>query len=277
MDYFRLHIKNIGDRFVPEVLIAQLAELGFESFEEGDDDLSAYIQKSDFDFDKILEVENFSLLNETGDIEKELIKSQNWNEVWESNYEPVTIGNCQIRASFHDVDPNAKYQIELNPKMTFGTAHHETTALMISYVLDNDFEGKTVLDMGSGTAVLAILAAMKGAKSGVAIDNDPNAFENAPENTELNNITNVEVVLGDAANLKDYKSFDIVFANINKNILLNDIKHYSKVMEPASRIFFSGFYQEDLKDIENECSKHGLAFVGKREKNNWLAAEFVKQ
>ena len=148
---------------------------------------------------------------------------------------------------------------------------------MISYILDNDFEGKTVLDMGSGTAVLAILAAMKGAESGVAIDNDPNAFENAPENTELNNIKNVEVVLGDATNLKDYKYFDIVFANINKNILLNDIKHYSKVMEPGSRIFFSGFYQDDLSDIENECNKNGLTFVSKRENNNWLAVEFVKQ
>ncbi len=164
MDYYRIHITNIGDRFIPEVLIAQLADLGFESFEEGEDELSAYIQEPDFDFGKILEVENFRMLNETGDIEKEFIKSQNWNEVWESNYDPVTIGDCQIRASFHEVDNNARYQIELNPKMTFGTAHHETTALMISYILDNDFEGKTVLDMGSGTAVLAILAAMKGQK-----------------------------------------------------------------------------------------------------------------
>jgi ribosomal protein L11 methyltransferase len=131
--------------------------------------------------------------------------------------------------------------------------------------------------MGSGTAVLAILAAMKGAKSGLAIDNDPNAFENAPENVELNNITNIEVVMGDAATLKGYKSFDIVFANINKNILLNDIKHYSKVMQPGARIFFSGFYQDDLGDIENECKIYGLAFMGKREKNNWLAVEFVKQ
>lgn len=277
MDYYKISFKNLSDRFIPEILVAQLAEIGFESFEEEEDKLIAYIQAPDFNQENMQQIEGIRSLEESGDIEKEFIKAQNWNAVWESNYDAVTIQNCHIRAPFHDPDKNAEFNILLNPKMAFGTAHHETTAMMIEFVLNSDCTGLKILDMGSGTAVLAILAAMKGALKLTAIDNDKWAFQNANENIKLNDIHNIEVVMGDASILKNYGIYDVIFANINKNILLNDIKYYSEVLKDDGSIYFSGFYENDLDDIKQECSKNALVFVKYLSNNNWCAAKFVKQ
>jgi len=277
VDYYKITFKNLKDRFIPEILVAQLAEIEFESFEESEDVLAAYIQVPDFSMESMLQIENIKTLFESNDLEKELIKGQNWNAVWESNYDAVTIENCHIRAPFHEPNTDAEFNILLNPKMAFGTAHHETTAMMIEFVLNSDCEGLKILDMGSGTAVLAILASMKGAQSVKAIDNDEWAFQNAIENLNLNDIQNVEAVLGDASDLQNFDTFDSIFANINKNILLNDIKHYSKVLKNDGKIYFSGFYENDLEDIKQECLNNGLIFVKHLCKNNWTAAEFVKQ
>lgn len=277
MDYYKIQFKNLKDRFLPEILIAQLAEIGFESFEEEEDKLIAYIQSPDFSLETLLSVESFRTLDESGDLSKEFIKAQNWNAVWESNYDAVTIGSCHIRAPFHEIDDSAEFNILLNPKMAFGTAHHETTAMMIEFVLNMDCSGKRFLDMGSGTAVLAILASMKNANEVIAIDNDEWAYPNAVENCELNEINNVESVLGDASNLKNYDSFDVILANINKNILLRDIKYYSQVLKNGGEIYFSGFYKKDLEDIKKECSENGLSFVNFQSKNKWVAAKFAKQ
>lgn len=277
MDYFKITFKNLKDRFIPEILVAQLAEIEFESFEEGEDVLTAYIQAPDFNLESLLQIDSIKELNESNDLEKELIKAQNWNAVWESNYDSVTIENCHIRAPFHEVNTNAEFNILLNPKMAFGTAHHETTAMMIEFVLKSDCDGLDILDMGSGTAVLAILASMKGAATVKAIDNDEWAYQNANENLKLNDIQNVEAILGDASDLQKYDAFDVIFANINKNILLKDIKYYSKVLKSNSKIYFSGFYENDLEDIKQECLNNGLVFVKYLSKNNWTAAEFVKQ
>jgi len=276
VDYYKIQFKNLKDRFIPEILIAQLAEIGFESFEEEEDILTAYIQSNDFNLETLLSVDNFRALDESNDLKKEFLKAQNWNAVWESNYDAVTIGSCHIRAPFHEKNNNSEFNILLNPKMAFGTAHHETTAMMIEFVLSMDCADKRFLDMGSGTAVLAILASMKDATEVIAIDNDEWAYPNAIENCELNAISNVKAVLGDASVLKDYDSFDVILANINKNILLRDIKYYSKVLKDSGEIYFSGFYETDLDDIKKECSQYGLTFVTFRNKNKWVAAKFVK-
>lgn len=277
MDYYKISFKNLNDRFIPEILVAQLAEIGFESFEEENDKLTAYIQAPDFSQEEMFQIEGIRKLEDSGDIEKEFIKAQNWNAVWESNYDAVTIKNCHIRAPFHEPNKDVEFNILLNPKMAFGTAHHETTAMMIEFVLNSNPMGLKILDMGSGTAVLAILAAIKGALKVTAIDNDEWAFQNANENIKLNDIHNVEAVLGDASILQKYGINDVIFANINKNILLNDIKYYTEVLKDDGSIYFSGFYENDLDDIKIECSNNGLVFVKYLSKNNWCAAKFVKQ
>lgn len=276
MNYYKLTFSGLDENISSEIIVAFLAEYGYESFEEDDNSLIAYIQEQLFKEEDLKSIDILKPLLQSNKIHKELIEDQNWNAVWESNYDPVRIKNCFIRAPFHQEDPKAQYNILLSVKMAFGTAHHETTSMMIEYILENDFANKSVLDMGSGTAVLAILASMKGAIKLYAIDNDEWAYNNADENCKLNNISNITCLLGDADNLKDLPFFDIVFANINKNILLRDINRYSMVMEKGGYIYFSGFYEEDLKDINNECNKNSLEFVSKKVKNNWTAAKFIK-
>jgi len=260
-----------------DILIAELAEIGFESFVETEIGVLAYIQEEIFDVNRVSALEVFINPNFTITFSYSKVEDQNWNSVWESNYPPVNIDNCcVIKAPFHNETFNAEYQIVIEPKMSFGTAHHETTASVIRLMLDTDFKNKTVLDMGSGTGVLAILATMMGAKSVVAIDNDEWAFENHNENNQRNNINNVEVLLGDAQNIPN-TLFDIVLANINRNILLNDMHHYTKVMAKNGIIIFSGFYQgHDLELITAKANELGLSFVKNLILNNWTAAVFVK-
>lgn len=276
MNYYKLTFSGLDAKISPEILVAFLAEYGYESFVEDENSLTAYIKEDIFKEEDLKSIEILKPLHKANKIKKELIVEQNWNAVWESNYDPVRIQNCFIRAPFHKEDPDAQYNILLSVKMAFGTAHHETTSMMIEYILENDFKDKSVLDMGSGTAVLAILASMKGATNLYAIDNDEWAFNNAEENCKLNNISNIRCLLGDADSLKDLPHFDIVFANINKNILLRDIYRYSIVMKKGSNIYFSGFYEEDLGDIIRECNKNTLNFVSKKVKNNWTSARFIK-
>ena len=205
------------------------------------------------------------------------IEEQDWNAVWEASYEPVTIaGRCHIRAPFHEPCPDAEYEIIIEPKMSFGTAHHETTSLMIEYILEEEFTGKSVLDMGSGTGVLAILARKRGATPVIAIDNDPWAYENNIENNARNRINDITVKLGDASAIGE-QVFDVIIANINRNILLNDMHLYAKSMHPGSIIFFSGFYQgHDLDTIKAKAATLGLEFVSNKVRNEWTAAKFVK-
>ena len=219
MEYIEVNYTTEPKEAANDILIAELAEIGFESFEETETGLKAFIQKQDFKREAIddlyiMNMEGFNISYKIADI-----ADQNWNAVWEANYPPVVIAErVAIRAPFHD-SFDTEYEIEIEPKMSFGTAHHATTAQMIKLVLNNEMEGKDVLDMGSGTAVLAILASMRGAKTVDAIDNDEWAYKNALENVERNNRNNIRVELGDAALLKGRK-YDLVIANINRNILL---------------------------------------------------------
>ena len=257
-----------------EILIAELGAAGFESFVETEDGVLAYIQKEEWNESILAEVriltsEEFSIHYERSEIAQE-----NWNSNWERNFHPIEVAeNCRVRAPFHDSN-ELDYEIVIEPKMSFGTGHHETTYMVLSYVLENDFDGLTVLDMGCGTAVLAILASMRGAKHVDAIDIDPWCYENSIENAERNNCKNISVLLGDASLLQD-KKYDLIIANINRNILLNDIETYRTSLNKNGQLYLSGFYKEDLPIIESTCNKFGLRFVDNKEKNRWIAAKFV--
>ena len=181
---------------------------------------------------------------------------------------------CYVRAPFHDTMPSIDYEIVIQPKMAFGTAHHETTSMMLELIMKNDFADKKVLDMGCGTGVLAILASMRGAKSITAIDTDIWSYRNTLENIKLNSVSNVNVIEGGVEFVATTDNFDIVLANINKNILLRDMKYYANSLLKGGYIYFSGYYADDLPDIEIEANKHGLKFDSKLEKNNWVAAVF---
>ena len=206
------------------------------------------------------------------------VESKDWNEEWEKNYfKPIRIGNdCLIRASFHEPEPGYTYTIIIDPKMAFGTGNHETTFLMISWMLEEQLAGKRLLDMGCGTAVLAILARMKGAEKVVAIDIDEWAYTNALENIRLNHTAEIEVALGGAERIAAFAPFEVIFANINRNILLQDMHHYAEALQPAGQLFMSGFYLEDLPVIAEECQRNGLRVEGYKERHNWVAVKVVK-
>jgi len=257
-----------------EILIAELGYAGFESFVETEDGVTAYIQKNEWNTDilndiDILKSEEFQISYTFEEIEQ-----TNWNEEWEKNFNPIIVDDvCSVRAPFHP-EPNTKYDIVIEPKMSFGTGHHETTHMMIQHILKNDFTKKSVLDMGCGTGVLAILAEMKGAKPIDAIDYDNWCYVNSLENVERNNCKHITVLEGDAA-LLDGRSYDIIIANINRNILLNDMAAYVKSLNKNGMLFLSGFYNDDIPIIETECNKHNLKLVESLEKNNWVALKFV--
>ncbi len=277
MNYIELKITNPGDQEKTDILIAEMAEKGFESFVEEDDHLLAYIPQKDYSAEMLLKIDAFQDLDEE-QVSFTVIEDQNWNAMWESNYPPVKIANrCFIHAPFHKPDPEADFNILVKPKMAFGTAHHETTAMMVELLLDEPVSGKRVLDMGCGTGVLAILAALKGAKDVTAIDNDEWAYQNALENAALNTVDFIDIDLGDGSLLKGKKGFDLILANINKNILLNDMKVYAKALNANGKIIFSGFYTEDLEDIRKDAKPNGMNFVSHISRNNWVAAIFIKQ
>ncbi|MBN2639126.1 MAG: 50S ribosomal protein L11 methyltransferase [Bacteroidales bacterium] len=277
MNYYCLTCPKNESEEKNEILMARLAELGFESFEEDDNELKAYIQEKDFSKNLLAGIECCKDLIAKNQLKIDWIPDQNWNAVWESNYPSVLIAErCYIRAPFHEEKPEIEFSILVKPKMAFGTAHHETTAQILEYILDADVEGKEVLDMGCGTAVLAILASMKGAKHIDAIDNDEWAFNNSSENIELNHCDNITAFLGDASLLTEKEKYDTIFANINKNILLQDMHAYADSLKPGGSIYFSGFYESDLTDIQNHAAKLNLNYSSHIVKNDWTAALFEK-
>lgn len=259
-----------------EILIAELGQRGFESFVEREDGLLAYIGRNDWNENilegiAILKNADFKINFTIREIER-----QNWNASWEQSFEPIQVGRrCMVRAPFHgnqDVD----YDIVIEPKMSFGTGHHETTQMMLQYILENDFREKVVLDMGSGTGVLAILAEMKGAATIDAIDIDPWCFLNAKENVERNGCLNIKVYEGDSTLLGNRK-YDIILANINRNILLKDISVYSNCLNVGASLFLSGFYSKDIKMIRSKCAKARLSFQNKLQIGDWVAVKFSKK
>ncbi|HEY9222341.1 MAG TPA: 50S ribosomal protein L11 methyltransferase [Lutibacter sp.] len=258
-----------------EILIAELGEAGFESFVENEEGVEAFIQKSDWNMHVlddiyVLKSGEFQISYEMREIEQ-----TNWNMEWEKNFNPIQVdGLVSIRAPFHE-NPNLKYDIVIEPKMSFGTGHHETTHMMIQHLLDLDVAGKKVLDMGCGTGILAIFAEMKGAKPIDAIDIDNWCYQNSLENVERNNCKHISVFEGDASLLND-KKYEVIIANINRNILLNDMHVYANCLEENGVILLSGFYKEDIPVIDAEVSKYGLKLAKQIERNNWVALKYVK-
>jgi ribosomal protein L11 methyltransferase len=278
MDYNKITIRiNPFEEWLRDVLTAQLGEIGYDSFLETETGIEAYIPAPRYHEDNLFEVIKSFEEDFTFEVGSEIIKSQNWNEVWEKNYfKPLVINNeCVIRAPFHTDFPKAKYEIIIEPNMAFGTGNHETTTMMIETILENDMENMKILDMGCGTGILGILASMKGAKNVTAIDIDEWSYTGAKENARLNHIENMEVKLGDASLLGEEK-FDIIFANIHKNVLLNDIKAYSDVLQFEGLLIVSGFYREDIPEIKTKAESLGLKDSGFKSKNNWVAHAFKK-
>lgn len=276
MDYTELRCQLDNHEQNSEILVALLADIGFDSFNTENGEFVAWIPKDSFNLQSSSEL--LARFEWVIQFQFETIADQNWNAEWEKNFEWVDIdGRCLVRAPFHPIQQGFEYEIIIEPKMSFGTAHHETTRQMIQLLMDEDFQNKTVLDMGCGTGILAILADKKGSKEVWAIDNDEWAFLNSVENIQINNCQNVIVKQGDASLLPDCPDFDVVIANINRNILLNDIARYAAKMKPFSVIFFSGFYTHDLEAIQQEALDNGLIYDRHISLNQWVAARFCKK
>ncbi|MDK2772813.1 MAG: 50S ribosomal protein L11 methyltransferase [Flavobacterium sp.] len=269
--HFTVEPKELGS----EILVAELGELPFESFIETENGVSAYIQK-EFWNENILD-DIYILENEEFKIsyEFEEIKQVNWNEEWEKNFTPIDVdGKCYVRAPFHEKS-NAEFEIVIEPKMSFGTGHHETTHMMIQHLLETELVGKKTLDMGCGTAILAILAEMKGAQPIDAIDIDNWCYLNSIENAERNNCKQISVYEGDASLLVG-KKYDVIIANINRNILLNDMQTYVDCLNENGILFLSGFYIEDFEAINESCVSKGLTFEKDIIRNNWMSLKYNK-
>ena len=258
-----------------EILIAELGEKAFESFIETETGISAFVQKELWDTNILEDIQILSNPEFKIEYTFEEIEQVNWNEEWEKNFEPIDVdGKCHVRAPFHE-KTSAEYDIVIEPKMSFGTGHHETTHMMIQHLLETDLVGKKTLDMGCGTAILAILAEMKGAQPIDAVDIDNWCYLNSIENAERNNCKHISVYEGDAS-LLDGKKYDVIIANINRNILLNDMQQYVACLNENGILFLSGFYTEDIPVISESCTSKGLTYVKQFERNNWVALKFVK-
>ena len=266
------------NEFVRDIIASILVDEGFESFSDTETGMLAYIPENLHSVNyKAIVADNQMLSEYNFTFTENEVEQRNWNKEWESNFDPVFVDTrCIVKAPFHNIEQKYEYEIIIVPKMSFGTGHHATTSQMMRYILDTDMQDKIVLDMGCGTSVLAMLASMRGAKQLLAIDIDEWAYTNSIENIERNNCSNIEVKQGDVALIKGL-TFDIVLANINRNILLNDIKHYGSVLNSQGELYLSGFYKEDLVLLEKECNANGLKFISSTEDNKWVAAKFVKE
>ena len=278
MNYYELLFTTITtEDYQQDLLINALGEIGFDTFEELEFGFKAYIPTDDFDEQQLKE----HLLPYqdmfTFSYEITLIPQKNWNEVWESNFEPIEIGDkIYVRATFHSAKPEFPYEIVIDPKMAFGTGHHQTTSMMLELILENDFAGKKVLDMGCGTGILAIMAAKLNAAEITAIDYDPVCYDSTIENSGLNHVTNIIPLCGSKEAIPE-EQYDTILANINRNILLDQMERYAQVLKPGGEIYFSGFYESpDLEIIIDEARKHGLKYITHKKTNDWVAAKFVK-
>ncbi len=278
MNYLQCSFKLSPFEPFQEILIAELAELGFESFEEDSPVLKAYIVKDQFNSVSIHDI--LDRLKPMAEIEfsTEEIEKQNWNKVWEDNFKPILLGDfCAVRAGFHPIPKKVKYDILIEPKMSFGTGHHATTQLMLKQMSELEFQGSSVIDMGSGTGVLAILAELMGAEQILAIDIEEWAFENIQENTVRNNCSKIKAVLGDVNQLKDFEQMsDVFLANINKNILLRDGPEYLRCMNDNAHLLISGFYEHDVEDLKEFFQSHGLKVVQSSSQDDWACIMLKK-
>lgn len=268
---------SIIQEYQQDLLIGALGDIGFDTFEDTSEGFDAYILATEFNETSLNDV----LMGFGDELQYtyliSAIEPENWNEEWEKNFTPLIINkDCYVRATFHEHQPQYQYEIVIDPKMAFGTGHHQTTTMMMLYILETDVKDKVILDMGAGTGILAILASKRGAKEVIAIDNDEVCYSSAIENATLNEISNLTSLCGSKETIPAV-DFDIILANINRNILLDQIESYSKVLKTGGNIFFSGFYENpDLDMIKSHCAKFDLIYIAHKKIDNWVAAKFVK-
>ncbi|MDE7374520.1 MAG: 50S ribosomal protein L11 methyltransferase [Odoribacter sp.] len=266
---------------VADALIAELGNIGYDGFSYTEKGFSAYIPTKDYDRQAIAENQTLQYFSEHFRISVDTreIEDQDWNKVWEENFTPIVVDNqIQVRAGFHEPIPGIAYEIIIEPKMSFGTGHHATTALMLRTILAlaPEIKGKRVLDMGCGTGILSIMAAKTGAREVTGIDIDPWAYNNAMENIRNNRLDNIAIKIGDATLLQAEQNYDIILANINRNILLDDMAHYIDKLQSPGYLVMSGFYLKDLPMIREKAESLGLKFQEYREEDQWVAATFYK-
>jgi ribosomal protein L11 methyltransferase len=278
MNYYELRFTTKPiEEYQQDLLINELAEIGFDTFEEVEQGFKAYIPSDDFNQGLLEEhLEPYhAMFDFTYDVN--VIPQKNWNEVWESNFEPIQIRDqIYVRATFHPRKPEFPYEIVIDPKMAFGTGHHETTSMMMDLMLDADLRNKKILDMGCGTGILAILASKLGAKDITAIDYDPICYESTIENSALNDISNIKALCGSKEVIPD-EQFDVILANINRNILIDQMERYGDALKSGGEIYFSGFYENpDLDIIKQEAAKHGMKYISHKKAKEWVASRFQK-
>lgn len=276
MNYIELYLSVEAD--FADILVAELAQIGFESFTEEPDGIRAYLPEPDFDEASLAQLLTRYAEQTTLRYQTKRIEAQNWNETWERAYEAINVaGRCLVRASFHPpAGQEFEVEIVINPKMSFGTGHHETTALMLEHQLDLDHVGKRVLDVGSGTGILAIMAAKRGASLVRAFDIEEWAATNALENVALNGCQSVVSVRQGTLQTEPTAEYELILANINRNILLADLAGYARFLAPGGQLLVSGFYETDLPDITQAAVDAGLIPGAIKTKNNWVAAQFGK-
>lgn len=264
------------DENITDLFAAFLADCGYESFVPDETGLTAYINSTLFNKEDVESIIADFPMEVDAKLTVDFIEGKDWNEEWEKNYfQPIVIADqCVIHSTFHKDVPNAKYDIVIDPKMAFGTGHHSTTSLILQTLLETDMKGKSVIDMGTGTGILAILSAMLGAEKVTGIEIDPGAYENALEHVELNNV-NIDVLLGDASRLNELQPADIFIANINRNIILADISSYRKNLKPGGIMLLSGFYESDIAMIERAANALGLEVVSYKEDKDWVAVKLI--
>jgi ribosomal protein L11 methyltransferase len=275
MDFIEVTVQAPAE--LSDILIAELAEVGFDTFEENDAGFCAYTTEDVFNPDAVAEV--MSRYEGLGELtySHRIITRQNWNAEWEKNFQPLVIAErVSVRAPFHPKPEGVEHDIVIMPRMSFGTGHHETTALMIENQLDVDHRGQRVLDMGCGTGILAIMAEMLGARQVLAVDVEPWTVENARDNAAENNCRTIECRLGGVETLADEEPFDLILANINRNVLLEDMHEYARLLPSGKPILFSGFYEEDLEKITAEAERQGLVYQRHRTLRSWVSALYVK-
>ena len=272
--FFKIDSGSLDIQTAIDILVAELGQVGFESFTENPDGVEAYIQKADWNASLLDDIQILQSEEVTFSYDVKEIEQVNWNEEWEKNFEAIVVDDqVSVRAPFHQ-NPGLQYDIVIEPKMSFGTGHHETTHLMIQHLMELDLHGKKVLDMGCGTGILAIFAEMKGAASVDAIDIDNWCYENSLENVERNNCHHISVFEGDSSLLKS-SAYDVIIANINRNILLQDMSVYTDSLRENGILLLSGFYTEDIEKINASAESNGLKQDKKLTRNNWVGLKYV--
>ena len=273
---FRIHADRSERQNIADILVAQLSELGYQSFMDTSEGLKAYIPEDAFDIEALDELPIHAMYSGRIEWQYRIIQDKNWNAEWEKNFQPVVVDDqCLIRAPFHSTQRRYPYEVVIEPKMSFGTGHHPTTYLMIQWLLEQDLTGYQVLDMGTGTGILAILAARKGAKQIWAVDNNEWAYQNARENVQINQADNIRVIQGTFNSIRG-EQFDMILANINLSILQQDLPDYAEALNENGILIISGIYEHDMEKLTALATNHHLRLLGHKENNRWAALAFQK-